>query len=264
MPSTATITSFYTFAAGSKARATQVNDNFSVFRGHIIPVDPNTIASANVTYDLGSDRNRWRTAYVQSIDFDRSTSTASASMQADLNTGTGEIVLKLQGTEVYRFVGDLSPQYSVGTNTTQIVGNTNSGGVLIPGSTLTISTHGKHVELRIVPYVCNSIGVQPPCIIFDAQTTTAQGGTLDLYTYRNTTTSFVGYYRVGVALSPTTTADGFALGFPISIAVDTSAPTGTHNYFVHAYSNGQFGASNSQVFMYLANYKFMATQIDHT
>lgn len=67
MPSTATITSteFYTFVAGTTIRSAQVNSNFSVYRGHIFPIDPNTSASAHLTYDLGSEGKVWRGFYNQ-------------------------------------------------------------------------------------------------------------------------------------------------------------------------------------------------------
>lgn len=67
MPSTATITAFYTFTQNTKARASQVNTNFNVLRGHIIPIDPNTTTSNDITYDLGSSEHRWRYVYAQNL-----------------------------------------------------------------------------------------------------------------------------------------------------------------------------------------------------
>ena len=64
MPSTATITSFYSFTANTKARASQVNGNFDLFRGHIIPIDPNTQTAISATYDLGSSEYRWKNVYL--------------------------------------------------------------------------------------------------------------------------------------------------------------------------------------------------------
>lgn len=62
-----TITSFYDFTPGTKARAGHVNTNFSAFRGDAIPVDPNTAASADLTYDLGTTEYRWKDVYLQRI-----------------------------------------------------------------------------------------------------------------------------------------------------------------------------------------------------
>jgi hypothetical protein len=67
MPSSATITAFYNFTANTKARASQVNNNYDVFRGHLIPVEVSTATSANNTYDLGSSDYYWRNAYVNTL-----------------------------------------------------------------------------------------------------------------------------------------------------------------------------------------------------
>lgn len=64
MPSSATITSFYSFTALTTIRSSEVNTNFSNYRGHILPVDPNTSTAATTnTYDLGADDHRWRYVY---------------------------------------------------------------------------------------------------------------------------------------------------------------------------------------------------------
>lgn len=66
MPSSQTITSFYSFSALTTIRSGEVNTNFSAFRGHLIPVDPNTAtAAATMTYDLGSIDHMWRGNYAQ-------------------------------------------------------------------------------------------------------------------------------------------------------------------------------------------------------
>ncbi len=67
MPELATITSFYSFTSGTKARAAQVNSNFSAFRGHIVPIDPNTQTCINNTYDLGSSDYYWKTGYIKTL-----------------------------------------------------------------------------------------------------------------------------------------------------------------------------------------------------
>lgn len=101
MPSSATITSFYNFTANTKARASQVNNNFDVIRGHFIPIHVSTATSANNTYDLGSYEYRWRKAYAYDLEIG-STSTNSATINIDTATSTAEIVFKLNGTEKAR------------------------------------------------------------------------------------------------------------------------------------------------------------------
>lgn len=67
MPSSATITSFYTFSADTKARASEVNANFNAFRGHFFPLDPNSVAGHDDLYDMGSIEYFWRTNYVRTL-----------------------------------------------------------------------------------------------------------------------------------------------------------------------------------------------------
>lgn len=64
MPSTATITSYFTFSAPSRARATQVNNNFMNHRGHLIPINTDTATASNNTHDIGSTDHLYRNAYL--------------------------------------------------------------------------------------------------------------------------------------------------------------------------------------------------------
>lgn len=143
MPSTATITSFYTFTANTKARATQVNANFDIFRGHLLPISPSTQTASNNTYDLGSTEYRWRTGYFGSIDLSDSTS-------------GGGLTIKLNGTTVSKL------NTSSGFTTSAQVGDfarssiiysqyTTNGAYNILGSTLTIEVAGKPVEFKFCP-----------------------------------------------------------------------------------------------------------------
>lgn len=61
MPSTLTITStdFTSFVTNTVIDPGEVNNNFSVQRGHLLPVDPTTSASADAAYQLGSTDYRW-------------------------------------------------------------------------------------------------------------------------------------------------------------------------------------------------------------
>lgn len=65
MPSTATITAFNTFVAGTRARAADVNTNFTNFRGHIVPTNADTQTASNNTHDLGATDHQWRRLYLQ-------------------------------------------------------------------------------------------------------------------------------------------------------------------------------------------------------
>ncbi len=77
MPSTNTITAFYVFSAGTKARSAQVTNNFGAFRGHWVPVDPSLSAAAvTKSYDLGSADHRWGNGYFQNLDLSITTTAA--------------------------------------------------------------------------------------------------------------------------------------------------------------------------------------------
>lgn len=68
MPSSATITAFYTFAQRGLIRSSEHNHNFGIFRGHLLPVHPDTATAATSgAYDLGSLDHRWGTLYVTNI-----------------------------------------------------------------------------------------------------------------------------------------------------------------------------------------------------
>lgn len=69
MPSTATITSFVTMVAGTRARANHVNNNFDNFRGHLIPINTDTATASHQTHDLGSSDHQWRRIYVKEAPF---------------------------------------------------------------------------------------------------------------------------------------------------------------------------------------------------
>lgn len=95
MPSTATITSMYTFVANTRAKAAEVNSNFSNYRGHIIPIEPLTQTSAHLTYDLGSTDHAWRVGYVQTLHLIGATSTAAVQIKglSAVTAGGAEILV---------------------------------------------------------------------------------------------------------------------------------------------------------------------------
>lgn len=64
MPSVNTITNFYVFSTGTVIRSAQVNANFSLYRGNLIPISPSTATAGSTgSYDLGSSDYAWRGVY---------------------------------------------------------------------------------------------------------------------------------------------------------------------------------------------------------
>jgi hypothetical protein len=121
MPSSATITAFYSFTANTKARASQVNANFDIFRGHLLPISPNTQTAINNTYDLGSSEYSWRRIYTNYIRFPELVSGTTTA-------GEGQIALSASINQ--------SLNTTVSTN--------------VSGSTITLETFGRPIEIGLI------------------------------------------------------------------------------------------------------------------
>ena len=88
MPSSATITAFYTFAPLTSIKSSEVNNNFGLFRGHLLPIDASLTSISNRAYDLGSNDYSWRSVYQQqSYFYENTTGSVPATPSA------GKIVL---------------------------------------------------------------------------------------------------------------------------------------------------------------------------
>lgn len=167
MPSTATITAFYSFTANTKAKASQVNTNFSNFRGHIVAIDPNTTTAINETYDLGSTEYRWRTGYFREIDLKSNTTTGqSLQIVGDTSSGNGKFNFHIgstipaqvtnNGFEGYLY-GSLNKP--IGITTTASYGQisktviteffSSGGGSYITGLSITHQSFGRPIEVML-------------------------------------------------------------------------------------------------------------------
>jgi len=142
MPSTATITSFYSFTANTKARAGEVNNNFSVYRGHIIPVNTDTASASNLSHDLGSTDHRWNNAYASTLYLGNTTTSWRIK---DDTTTVGDLMFQLNGADAVRFnkgqgFWTVSGESGAYTNNTTTF-------ALITNFSLTITTYGSPVEI---------------------------------------------------------------------------------------------------------------------
>lgn len=156
MPSTSTITAFYTFTADTRAYSAEVNYNFTNFRGHTLPVDPTTAAASHVAYDVGSSTYRWRVGYFKNVDL--SATTTVSSIMAGLTTGGVE--LQIAGTSAFKVTDSGFAGYNAntfGATLTAAIGQvalsgeintyvTTTGHILV-GGTATISTNGRPVRV---------------------------------------------------------------------------------------------------------------------
>lgn len=235
MPSLATITAFYTFQQNTAARASQVNNNFEVFRGHLVSVDPNTAASSTTkTYDIGASDKRWRYGYFQYLDFDRSTSTASVQMYADPNTNTGELVFALNGSEAARISANGINAVSVNRLTsTSIISwsaltNTSTTEHIV-GLDISIAANGKPLRIGL----CGDETLAAYCYATDGSTSGGEMASFVVSVYRNTTTSLVGTLRSGYYSRGSDEGRWASSSFFIH-DVNPGSSTNTYKFYIHS------------------------------
>ena len=100
MPSSNTITAFYEFTAGTKARSSEVNSNFSVYRGNLLPVNTDTASSSDLTHNLGSDTHRWNDIYGGGINLAGATSTTDFRLVPSTSDTLGVVDLMFGTTTI--------------------------------------------------------------------------------------------------------------------------------------------------------------------
>lgn len=62
MPSTITV--FNTFTPATKAKSSEVNQNFNNYRGTLVPINESTATASDFEHDLGSADHRWKRAHI--------------------------------------------------------------------------------------------------------------------------------------------------------------------------------------------------------
>jgi hypothetical protein len=235
MPSSATITAFYTFLPGKKAFTSKMNSNFAIFRGHIIPVDPNTAtAASNNTYDLGSDESRWSTVYLGKLDLSL-TSTTELIFEATTAGG-----YRFNANSVTGFYIDTSGYH--GTNITPSPGATITAGIMglaiVPIATIGITTPTVATAIGDIPgSTCTLTTVGRPVHIFLSGDTISSG----ISFYNDTTSSRNINVRYSIMRDTTTVAtidfrhsyfpNQWSLPITFIQAVDFP-PAGTYNYYL--------------------------------
>lgn len=210
MPSTATITAFYTFSANTQIKSSEHNANFNNFRGHLIAIDPNTAtAAATLTYDLGATDKYWRAGYIGQVNANTVSvsslvaTTAAVTSLAVTNTITSLTVGTLVSTSINAtsIVGTTitaTTLVSTSINATTIVGTTIQATTLQPTNIVQATTTGIGVSSLIN---LTSGQIQFPA----SQNASADANTLDDYeegtwtpTVSGTGTAGSGSYSVQV------------------------------------------------------------------
>jgi len=166
-----TITAFHSFTANTKAKASQVNTNFSNYRGTILPVNELTITASDNSHDLGTSDHNFRSAYIgTSLIVAGLTTTANATLENDGSTG-GAFEFNINSSVTALIpsggIAQLSPfQESTVTCDTvgQIALSESSSSLSISGSTYvtlnaqfcTVKTNGRPVLIQMQPAVGDS------------------------------------------------------------------------------------------------------------
>lgn len=88
-----TITNYYTFSPGTKARSSEVNANLDNHRGTLVPINTNTASSSHLTHDIGSSEHRWNVGYFGTLDMAGATTTAALKWDADTANTLGALDL---------------------------------------------------------------------------------------------------------------------------------------------------------------------------
>lgn len=152
-----TITSFVTFIPGTKAKATEVNTNFSNFRGDFLPINTDTASASNRSHDLGSTDHYWTQCYVQAhtIGITTTAGTITGNTVGSLLLSSGETT---GSTQVEVRHDGLVRQNLVPVNMTFSAasgcGNFSNSGTsfaTIPTFAVTFTSKGGLVEIKGVP-----------------------------------------------------------------------------------------------------------------
>ena len=116
----------------------------------MIPIEPLTATSANLTYDLGSTEWRWRELYARSIDLSTATTTGFALNISGMTSGANPgFSFKIGGTEKWRISNNLNATSTAGIGQYAESGsfsvNVSSASGVVANSTLTIISVGRPV-----------------------------------------------------------------------------------------------------------------------
>ena len=180
-----TITGYNTFSAGTKARSTQVNTNFSNYRGTLLPIDPNTAAAAHLTYNLGSTEYRWDNVYFRKLNLIGATTTANLIIERDSAVTAGSFKVQINSVTV----GEIR---STGTWLTRNLARTSAFSSSVSGSAVTIAAS----VLSFTAYGLGSIeyGLFPN----DVPTITGNLNVSNNATAASSATGTIRYYLDGV------------------------------------------------------------------
>jgi hypothetical protein len=95
-----TITAYFDFTPGTKARSSEVNTNFSNYRGTLVPINTNTASASDMTHNLGSSDHRWSVGYFGTLDMKGMTTTTNVVLAPNTSATTGGLDLLFGSTTI--------------------------------------------------------------------------------------------------------------------------------------------------------------------
>lgn len=141
----ATITSYTSFVAGTKAKAEEINRNFSNHRGTLLPISEDSASAKDEMFNIGSTDYRFVNAFYRTWQF-RSTSTFGVgSLSKAYQDSSGNFVIDIPDAKEYQFKMNGVDKFimtDTGTSTkyikTRFYGET-GGSIVMNGATTTFS-----------------------------------------------------------------------------------------------------------------------------
>jgi hypothetical protein len=221
-----TITTYNTFSGGTKARATQVNQNFSNHRGILLPINEDSASASHNTHDLGSSDHRWLTAYANTLNLRGATSTVDFKVVPNTSATAGGVDFMFGSSTIASF--DTNGLVRSGVTTTAAFSfSVTSSTLTVTASDLTIQTNGRPVHISIFNSTAGVLSVQ-------AATTGSYNCVGDITLYRDG--ALIHYWRIQVSLrSGATNTVHFIHGAGAYHFIDAPA-AGSHTYRIQAFA----------------------------
>lgn len=239
-----TITAYNTFIAASKAKADEVNTNFSNHRGTLLPINESTFTASDLTHDLGSSEHRWATVYSQGLYIYGQTTTDHLTTEY---TSSSHNILFGAATACSFGINGLTNKFTTTTDNTDpglggLAAITNTGSVQITGTavnicTLRLTVENKPVKLFFFPANALSTGnvlVSPGTSIMDLKSEVLVGDT-------TTSLTTLGAYN----FRPTNVATGTSYDVPIvNMEYTLLNPGSGARVFQYNWYTGNTGSAN--------------------
>lgn len=175
-----TITTYHTFVANTKARANQVNTNFSNHRGTLLPIEEDTQAAADAAHDLGTTEYAWRIGYINYVVSDTIT-TNTIEFPALTTTGAK---ITLESTTVgsldIKFDGSTGVSFDATGISRSIIGGWTISGLTVGALAMSAETTGSvSIYTTAAQTICTvqiKVSGNKPVLLSFIDTTTFSSG----------------------------------------------------------------------------------------